>query len=97
MAQAAESQDIFTPSGDITAGSRDLLRNELLSLMEAGLVNLTLDLAKVRVVDSTGVGLIVATCNSLKERGGSLIIKNSSPDIAKMFRIMRLDKHVQLL
>jgi anti-anti-sigma factor len=45
------------------------------------------------VVDSSGIGLLIATHNSLKTKGGSLRVANASPDILNLFKAMRLDRH----
>ena len=48
------------------------------------------------MMDSIGIGVIIATHNSMKKNGGKLVIANASENIVKLFRSMRLDQHLTL-
>lgn len=97
MPRSTKPKGLLSPAGNITSQTKEALRADLLALVGKGETHITLDFSKVDVIDSTGIGLLVATCNSLKEKGGDLIVQHASNDIQKMFRIMRLDRHIQLI
>jgi anti-sigma B factor antagonist len=40
-----------------------------------------------------GLGVFIATHNSLQARGGHLTVTNASPDMQQLFQLMRLDQH----
>jgi anti-sigma B factor antagonist len=45
------------------------------------------------MVDSVGIGVIIATHNSLNKVGGKLKVTNITKDIYTLFTTMRLDRH----
>lgn len=48
------------------------------------------DLGRTVSLDSTGIGLLIATNNSLASSQGSVRLINVSPDILRLLRSMRL-------
>lgn len=81
------------PQSDVVASMAQDFKAELKGLLEAGVRQLTVDLDAVEMVDSVGLGIFIATHNSLHKMGGSLTLVNVSADIAMLLRTMRLDKH----
>lgn len=71
----------------------DELRDALKNLVASGHTELTIDLRDVDQVDSLGMGLLVATHNSLHAKQGALAVVNVNPDIYHVLTTMRLDKH----
>jgi anti-anti-sigma regulatory factor len=62
-------------------------------MLAGGTVHLTLDLAGTRMVDSTGIGLLISAHNSLKKAGGDLTVIHASKDILDLFWTMRIHQH----
>lgn len=87
---------VLLPDSDIVAGEVQSFRGELLALVGEGVSKVTVDLGKVEMIDSSGIGVFISAQNSLKKAGGGLKVVNVSDDILKMFRIMRLDKHFEV-
>lgn len=79
--------------GDLVAPRLPALRSKLQAMLGAGIVHLTLDLASTRMVDSAGIGLLIAAHNSLKKAGGELTVIHVSKDILDLFRTMRIHQH----
>lgn len=65
--------------------------------LEDGARSLELDFSRVESIDSVGIGLLVATHNSLAKIGGSLSLTNVGQDIYHLLNLMRLDKHFSIL
>lgn len=82
---------------DIIASMAGEFRDKLLNLVKEGIEDLTLDLTRVEMVDSVGLGVLIAAHNSLRGAGGRLTIKNVSDDIYRLFKIMRLDQHFEVI
>ncbi len=61
---------VITLRGDVDVYSAPLLRQKIVDLVDAGELNLVIDLAQVESVDSTGVGVLVDGMQRVKERGG---------------------------
>ncbi|HQQ59829.1 MAG TPA: STAS domain-containing protein [Kiritimatiellia bacterium] len=79
--------------GDITAATLDLLRGFLLEASHGDSAEIVLDLGEANMVDSAGIGLLIQAKNSLATAGKGLRLSHVRPDIARMFRMMRLDHH----
>ena len=84
------------PGKDIIASMADDFRKKLHKLVKDGIRELTIDLAGVKMVDSVGLGVLIAAHNSLDDIGGKLKVKNASDDICSLMKTMRLDQHFEV-
>ncbi len=84
---------VLRPGRDIVASTVERLRQEWKKALTPGLAALTVDLSDVEMIDSVGLGLLIATHNTLGKVGGKLRIAHACPDILGLLRTMRLDKH----
>jgi len=87
---------IFCPSGDIVASMAEAMRTRLRDIMHEHPGPLTIDLSRVELIDSVGIGLLIAAHNSLAKGGGRLALENVNPDLTGLLRTMRLDKHFMI-
>jgi anti-anti-sigma factor len=74
----------------LTAALIPVLQPALKQELEAGMKELVFDLARTVSLDSSGIGLLIATSNSLGAIQGSIKLVNVSPDILKLLGSMRL-------
>ena len=81
------------PGQDIVASMVPELRKELRSLLDEEPGGIIIDLAGVEMIDSVGLGSLIATHNSLGKVGGRLKVINASSSLYGLFRTTRLDKH----
>ena len=88
-----DGEVVVAPKGNIAAEKVAVLRTDLLDLVSRPEIKVVIDMNKVEIVDSMGVGVLITAYNSLKKAGGSMRMVNVSGDIRRMFSIMRLDKH----
>ncbi len=88
--------NVIKPGKDIVASMADDFRNKLLNSVNKGIKELILDLSGVEALDSVGLGVVIATHNSLKNIGGKLKIIKASEDIFRLFQTMRLDQHFEV-
>ena len=95
MSEISRDNECVTirPQTDVVASMASEFKGELKTLLDEGIQNLTINLDGVEMVDSVGLGVFIATHNSLHKAGGSLTVSSVSSDIAALFRTMRLDKH----
>lgn len=89
-------REVFRVEEDIVAVSATGLRARMKEMMALGVAELVLDLSKVRMVDSAGIGLLISAHNSLKKTGGSIEIVNASPEIVELLRSMRMHRHFKI-
>lgn len=87
---------IVRPDQDIVSTMVPRFKQELTDLLSEESHELRLDLAGVEMMDSIGIGLLIAMHNSMRKKGGTLVIQNPSANISKLFRSMRLDQHFQM-
>ncbi len=88
-----QEQTIVKPATDIVASMASDFKGELKGVLDEGVQQLVIDLDQVEMVDSVGLGVFIATYNSLHQSGGSLTLRNASSDIRMLLKTMRLDKH----
>ncbi len=86
----------ITPGQDLVSTMVPAFKQELASLLAESQGELRLDLTGTGMMDSIGIGVIIATHNSMKKKGSKLIIANASENIIKLFKSMRLDQHLNL-
>ncbi len=73
-----EGKTIVKPGENIVAKMAQQFRKELLCVLEEGCKELVVDLRSVTRVDSIGIGILIATCNTLNESDGKLTVINVS-------------------
>jgi anti-anti-sigma factor len=84
---------VIQPDADLVSLFLPALRSKMREMVDSGVRHLTVDLTKVQMVDSSGLGLLMAAHNSLKKAGGELEVVHASEDILHLFRTMRMHQH----
>jgi len=87
---------VLRPDGDLAAARLPALRSELQAMVGSGIIHLTIDLATVQMVDSAGIGLLIAAHNSLSKAGGELTLIHTAAHIVELFRTMRIHQHFSI-
>ncbi len=87
-----EDQTIVKPGEDVVASMADAFKAELLSAVNSSQGTLVIDLNGVNMVDSVGIGVIIAAYNSLSQSNRQLKVINVAKDIYGLFSTMRLDR-----
>jgi len=87
---------IVKPGVDVVASMVEKLKKDLKQVHDDGATAITIDLSGTNMMDSMGIGLLIATHNSLKKNNGQLAIINASADILKLLKNMRLDQHFNI-
>jgi anti-anti-sigma factor len=91
------AEKVIKPGRDIVASMAADFRQDLLKEVESGVKRLVVDLNDVQMVDSVGIGVLVAAHNSLSKTGGQMAVSNVSQDIFNLFKVMRLDQHFEVI
>ena len=91
-----DGRTILCPAGDIVASMTDGLRTRLKTILAEHPGPLVIDLAQVELIDSVGLGLLIAAHNTLAKVGEGLALTNVNADLATLLRTMRLDKHFSI-
>ena len=77
-------------AGDLTASSVGGLQAALKTELNAGVDEVAFDLSKTVMLDSSGIGLLIAAHNSLTRTRGKVSVQNVSPQILQLLQTMRL-------
>ncbi len=81
---------VIAPKSDIVGNATYELKTEFSELLNRGELNIKLDLASVTMIDSLGIGVLVATRNSIRQSDGEFSIVNLSEDLTQLFSNMRI-------
>lgn len=91
-----DNRAVMQPEGDVVAGTVPGLRSTMRGVLAEGVRELVVDLSRVEMMDSSGIGLLIAAHNSLVKLGGRLEVIHASQDILELFRAMRIPQHFQV-
>jgi len=89
-------ETILAVEQDVVSTNADELKKKLQAALADSPSLLVLDLSKVEYVDSVGIGIIIATFNTLKKQNGALKLINLNSNLLDLFRTMRLDRHIEM-
>src|SRR5947208_10948470 len=78
--------------GEIDVYTAPLLRQKIVDLVDAGSLNIVVDMEKVDFLDSTGLGVLVEGLKRVRTRNGNLSIVVTQDKILKIFDITGLNK-----
>lgn len=82
---------ILEPKGKITIGVGDVaLREAVHRELENGNKNVLIDMNGVTTIDSSGIGELVSTYTSVKNRGGSLKLLHLPAKVSDILQITQL-------
>lgn len=82
-----------TMGQSLSAGTLDEYRTVFKEAVSKGVSEIVLDCTALEVVDSMGIGLLVATHNSLHKVGGELVMINTPEPVYNLLSTMRLNRH----
>ncbi len=83
---------VIRPGMDIVASMAEDFKKELISAINDYAGDFVVDLVGVEMVDSVGIGVIIATHNTLSQAGRKLKVVNVSKDVFGLFSTMRLNR-----
>jgi len=88
--QSVNGQDIhiLRLEGYVDAHTFTEFEEELTQLVEGGKYYLLLDLEKLTYINSTGLGLLMATFRQVRQHGGDLVIAKMSDKITNIFNLL---------
>ena len=79
-------------SGEFDATTAPEVRPQMDAVADEMPKQLVLDLAKLRLIDSSGVGAIVALFKRVRANGGHFEVRGVTGQPLSIFQVLRLDK-----
>jgi anti-sigma B factor antagonist len=83
---------IVAVTGEVDVYTAPLLREQLVSLADAGKQQIVVDLSAVEFLDSTGLGVLVAALNRFRRNQGDVELICRQQRILRVFEITGLNK-----
>ncbi len=87
-ASGGKDVQILRLEGYVDAHTFTDFEEELNKLVEGGHYNLLLDLEKLTYINSTGLGLLMATFRQVRQFNGDLVIAKMSDKITNIFNLL---------
>ncbi len=88
---------VISPVGNIDFSNSQDLKDQLLELFEQDYQKVVMDFSEVESIDSSGLGKLLLFHKKLKEKEGTLVIKNVESDYIKnMFEMIHLNKVIEI-
>lgn len=82
---------VVVPLEELDAGNTAAWKRDMAPLLEAH-TKLALDLAKLRFVDSSGLGAFLSCLRKLKAKGGDLKLFGMSKAVRAVFELVRMHR-----
>ncbi len=80
----------------VTDTLKETLKETINTKIDEGYTSFILNMGNVKIIDSCGVGLVIAANNLTISREAKLLLAQSKPFIIKIFEIMRIHKHLHI-
>lgn len=84
---------VITLKGNIIGGPHaETFRDELHKLIDEGKTNVIVDLAKVKFMNSSGLGILIGALTTMRNAGGNLVICEADKKIENLLMVTQLVK-----
>lgn len=81
---------------DVSDPLKSALKEHVSRYLDEGYRNFVLHLGAVSMIDSCGVGVLIALHHQVTAAGGVLACSDATPFVVKVLKMMRLDRFLQL-
>jgi anti-sigma B factor antagonist len=84
-------------SGELDLATAEVLEANLKEVESSEPDVLVLDLRELEFMDSTGLRAVIAADARARERGGRLVVVRAPEEVDRVFRLTRMDQHLELV
>ena len=96
LIEKVEEKTIVTLNKNLVASELSEIKETLKKALDDEPDQLAIDLSQVEMIDSMGIGVLIATHNTLQKRGEQLELINVCENIKKLLNTMRLLNHFKI-
>ena len=82
-------------SGNFVMEISDEFNLLITTLITGGMKKVVFDLAELKYIDSTGIGIFINVTKQIRTRGGDLVFFNVNPKILEIFQLVKLNDFIQ--
>lgn len=84
---------LFEIEGNIVGGPDAIgLNDEVRKLIDVGKKKFIIDMHSVEHINSSGLGILIASLNIVRQAGGNLKVANVSPRVVELLKITKLSQ-----
>jgi anti-sigma B factor antagonist len=84
---------LFEIEGNIVGGPDAMnLNDEVRKLVDGGKKKFIIDMESVEHINSSGLGILIASLNAVRQVGGDLKVANASPRVLDLLKITKLNQ-----
>jgi anti-sigma B factor antagonist len=87
---------VLSLAGNLDAATAHTLKAEVVAIADAKKTKVIVDLAKLTLIDSTGVGVLISLFKRTRAIGGQVFFAALSGQPKEIFRLLRLDRSLDL-
>lgn len=85
-------------TGELDHCSAQGIRRELDALIhDPGVRHLVLDMKEMSFMDSSGIGVILGRYRTMKQRGGTVAVKNMNAHVERIFILSGMNQIIQII
>ena len=92
-----EGVTVLTLAGNLDAATSAGLKKEVVMLTDGGKTRVAVELGKLTLIDSTGVGVLISLFKRARAAGGAVHFAGLQGQPKEIFRLLRLDRSLDLL
>ncbi len=82
--------------GSLDAATASTLKPEVIAIEQAKQLKVVVDLSRVTLIDSTGVGILISLFKRLRALEGHVFFAGLTGQPKEIFRLLRLDRSLDL-
>ncbi len=94
--EAGESGPVIMLAGEADMTGAEQLDALIARQLETGTSQLTIDVSGLRFADSASIRVLALAARTLTERGGSLVVLDPQPSVARMLALLGVDQFVTI-
>jgi len=83
--------------GELNATNSGTFRDDTRAALKEGITRLDIDLSQTRMVNSSGLGALIALHKTMCSKGGSVRLLNPTPLVYQMLELTRLHRVFEIL
>ena len=91
ISQSGNDTIVDVLSSRLDASVAPQFKSEMTAMINAGAKHIVLDMAAVRMIDSSGLGTLVAILKLLNGQG-TIVIRAATPSVLGLFKLTRMDR-----
>jgi anti-sigma B factor antagonist len=88
---------IIKTKGSINSNTAPALDAELDDLMSQNKYNIVVDLSETDFISSSGIGVLLGTVTTLREKGGDLVLMNLPKIVGDIFDILNIRNYFKVI